>query len=85
MGRIKEVTDRTLSESEGYHKRVKEFKNKICKLESEINDKQNNIVNHGKQSELKEKELKDKINSLGFELEKTKRKLSESELQKSQL
>lgn len=41
MARINEITNKALSDSEGYHERVKEFINKISKLESEINDKQN--------------------------------------------
>jgi hypothetical protein len=53
IGRIKELTDKALTDSEGYHKRVKEFKSKISKLESEIGDKQNLIVNHNKHAELK--------------------------------
>jgi len=49
MARINEITNKSLSESEGYHTRVKEFRSKIGKLEAEINDKQNLIEKNKKQ------------------------------------
>jgi hypothetical protein len=55
MGRINEIANKALSESEGYHARVKEFKEKIGKLESEINDKQSQMEKNAKYGGLREK------------------------------
>lgn len=79
MARINELINKSLRDSESYHERVKEFRTKIAKLESENNDKQNLLEGQRKQSESKIKELNRSISELNFTLEKTRRELSDSE------
>jgi chromosome segregation ATPase len=79
MSRINELTEKLQRDAENYHNRAKDFRNKIARLEADLDDKQAELDRTKGAADLREKEILKALAEANTELNKVKAQLYDSE------